>query len=576
MLTISGVSAENIDDTSSVVTESPISADLDTSLSSCNAQNNDLSDYESSDSLECDNSHESSQAFDRDNLPIKGDSQLSDSHNPCVSGECLKSYDLVDKQVAYKSPDLLVSCDLDDSNICLESFDMPVINENINYGFDEVISTEKVVDNNVILKNCNSFSNYEVVIDSTNNLDEINIFDSDTQYLTQYEYIDQNMGDSIISEVTADMETSESYKFGSNVIPQVNNLLKCGNENTALGLVAEDLSEFCQISEPVFDGILISSGYISGEEVYFGTISDADMNMLLESVGTENIILFASLTDDWNSNAISEILKNVELNGSISEINLDGYKGTNALLKYCPSTNEVYLSFIGDGNEDEHSHVINDTNSHGLDYAYIKHVNVIYKDMPNLMVLTSSGYISNKRSTAGFWDSLNDVLGSRMSSETLLPDHKAIWTPLLLLLQQDLQESNVNSHADDNENVIMDLTANNTGNSSDNGSNSSGNHSHHHKHFPHHKHKHWGHHGCKPRHGYIATGAVIADINEHDNSTDDNESSNATAAGSRGKSSKSPKTKVDGGEPTYTLVYAIIGIILVSLLFNSSYMKRDD
>ena len=276
-----------------------------------------------------------------------------------------------------------------------------------------------------------------------------------------------------------------------------------------------------------------------------------DWNRLLESVGTENVTLFTSLTDDCNSNVTFEILKNVALNGNISEINLDGYKVTDALLKYYPSTNEVQVSLIGDGNEDEHSHVINNTNSHGLDYAYIKHVNVIYKDMPNLIVLTSSGYVSNKRSTAGSWDSLNDVLGSRISSETLLPDHKAIWTPLLLLLQQDLQQSIVNSHADDNENKIMNLNTNNTGNSSNNESNSSGNHSHHHKHFHPHKHKHWRHPGYKPRPGCIATGTVAADI------------------------VNSPKTN-PGGEPTYTLVYAIIGIVLVSLLFNSSYMKRDD
>ncbi|MBQ2831269.1 hypothetical protein [Methanobrevibacter sp.] len=576
MLTISGVSAENIDDTSSVVAESPISADLDTSLSSCNAQNNDLSNYESSNSVDCDNSHESLQSPDRDDfLVIKGNYKLSNSHDSYVSAGCLKSYDLVDNQVAYKSPDLLVSCNLDDSYVCLESFDLSMINE-IGHGFDvdEIISTEKVVDNEVILKNSNSFSSYEVAIDSTNNLDEINIFDSATQYLNRHdEYIGLDIGDSLISEVTGDMETSESYEFSSYVVPQAN-LLKCENDNAVLEVVAGDLSEICQISEPVFDRVLISSGYISDEEVYFGTISFADWKMLLEYVGADNIILFASLADDWNSNVTSEILKDA-VNGNMGEISLDGYKVTDALLKYCPSTNEVHVSLIGDGVEDEHSHVINDTNSHGLDYAYIKHVNVIYKDMPNLMVLTSSGYVSNKASTAGSWDSLNDVLGSRMSSETLLPDHKAIWTPLLLLLQQDLQQSIVNSHADDNENKIMkNLTTSSTNNST-NGSNGSGNHSHHHKkHFPHHKHKHWRP-GCNPRPGYIPANAVDADIIEHDNSTDDNESSNATATSGRGKSNGNPKAK-SNGEPTYTLVYAIIGIVLVSLLFNSSYMKRDD
>ena len=575
MLTISGVSAENIDDTSSVVAESPISADLDTSLSSCNAQNNDLSNYESSNSVDCDNSHESLQSPDRDDFPvIKGNYKLSNSHDSYVSAGCLKSYDLVDNQVAYKSPDLLVSCNLDDSYICLESFDLSMINEKINHGFDvdEIISTGKVADNEVILKNSNSFSNYEVAIDSTNNLDEINIFDSATQYLNRHdEYIGLNIGDSIISEVTGDMETSESYEFSSYVVPQAN-LLKCGNDNAVLEVVAGDLSEICQISEPVFDRVLISSGYISDEEVYFGTISFADWKMLLEYVGADNIILFASFTDDWNSNVTSEILKDA-VNGNIGEISLDGYKVTDALLKYCPSTNEVHVSLIGDGVEDEHSHVINDTNSHGLDYAYIKHVNVIYKDMPNLMVLTSSGYVSNKASTAGSWDSLNDVLGSRMSSETLLPDHKAIWTPLLLLLQQDLQESIVNSHADDNEDKINKVLTQGTNNSTNNESNSSGNKSHFHG-WCNHNHKHHGHHGCYPG-PYFTNSVVTADLNEHDNSTDDkNESSNATSTGKG--STGTPKSDTKGGEPTYTLVYAIIGIIMVSLLFNSSYMKRDD
>ena len=51
MVSISGVYAEDIDVESSVVTESPISADVDTSLSSCNAFNDDLSNiYEPSDS----------------------------------------------------------------------------------------------------------------------------------------------------------------------------------------------------------------------------------------------------------------------------------------------------------------------------------------------------------------------------------------------------------------------------------------------------------------------------------------------------------------------------------------------
>ena len=61
VISIGGVYAEDNDGASSVVTESPISADVDTSLSSCDAFNNDLSNiYEPSDSSD---SYESSDSY---------------------------------------------------------------------------------------------------------------------------------------------------------------------------------------------------------------------------------------------------------------------------------------------------------------------------------------------------------------------------------------------------------------------------------------------------------------------------------------------------------------------------------
>ena len=147
-------------------------------------------------------------------------------------------------------------------------------------------------------------------------------------------------------------------------------------------------------------------------------------------------------------------------------------------------TKEQYLYLVGveDDDEDDEGHVINATNSHGLDYAYIQGLDLpnatrdnviankgsltyddfkaigqkaastaksiyenelgvkIRKDMPNLMVLTSAGYVMiNEQSTEGCWDGLFEELGSRLSRKTLLPDHKAIWTPLWFnfLLEQD-------------------------------------------------------------------------------------------------------------------------------------------
>ena len=61
--------------------------------------------------------------------------------------------------------------------------------------------------------------------------------------------------------------------------------------------------------------------------------------------------------------------------------------------------------------------------------------------------------------------------------------------------------------------------------------------------------------------------------NSTKNST--NNSTNVTNSGMK-KSIESPKTNVEEAEPTYTLIYAIIGIAIVSYLFNSSYMRRDD
>ena len=156
----------------------------------------------------------------------------------------------------------------------------------------------------------------------------------------------------------------------------------------------------------------------------------------------------------------------------------------NVLIEKEGLNKEQYLYLVGveDDDEDEEGHVINATNSHGLDYAYIQSLDLpnavrdnaiakkgsltyndfksigqkaaktakeiyekelgikIRKDMPNLMVLTSAGYVMiNEQSTEACWDGLFEELGSRLSRKTLLPDHKAIWTPLWFnfVLNQD-------------------------------------------------------------------------------------------------------------------------------------------
>lgn len=138
---------------------------------------------------------------------------------------------------------------------------------------------------------------------------------------------------------------------------------------------------------------------------------------------------------------------------------------------------------------DEEGNVIyNATNSHGLDYAYIKGLDLpnatrdnaiakkgsltyddfkaigqeaaktakeiyetelgieINKDMPNLMVLTSAGYVLiNEQSTEACWDGLFEELGSRLCRKTLLPHHKPLWTPLFFNFALQLDDGSLMS-----------------------------------------------------------------------------------------------------------------------------------
>ena len=90
--------------------------------------------------------------------------------------------------------------------------------------------------------------------------------------------------------------------------------------------------------------------------------------------------------------------------------------------------------------------------------------------------------------------------------------------------------------------------------------------------------KQWDYNQITTAYCQVTNNVKTADLknNTHDNSTDDKNKSSNLTIGSNGKKYEPPKMDARGSGPTYTLIYAIIGIILVALLFNSSYMKRDD
>ena len=449
MIAIGGVYAEDIDVDSSDVTESPISADVDASLSSCDAFNNDL------------------------------------------------------------------------SNI-YQSSDMPQINEKIGYAEDNSHGHES----------------------------NIAVIDTDC-------YNDSYCRESDIHVVGVDLTNVGSIDCSENVQSMAD------NDHVMLAVSVPSIPED---SEPVFEDILRESGYISKvEEVYYGLLSAKDNKKLLNSAGSSKTLLFANMAYWYNETVKIEILQKIANNEESYEGLFDVNTVTKALLKYDSQEKEWWIYKFSDS-EDEQSHVINDTNSHGLDYAYSKHVNVTNKDMLNFVVLTPYGIVFiEEQSSVDSWDGLDDILDG-ISSKTLLPDHQAIWTPLLLLTQHDSKESDVDSHTDDNTDI--DKT-NNNDNKKHNGDtilHDSSNHGG----------KSYQRYGGGYNSNYLTSSVVNGlSLNSLVNPIDNGTNSTNATVGDNKKITESPKID-QNAKPTYTLVYAIIGIVIISILFNSSYIKRDD
>jgi len=467
MLTVSGVYAEDIDVDSSDVAQSPISADVDASLSSCDAFNNDLSNiYEPSD----------------------------------IDGEINPTMKIVDDNV-------ILNDDSDSKNI-LENINIPVLAQNLNL----------------------------------------------------HDGVCINGAITIISEVTSDIETSESYKLISDMA-QADTLHEFDNDNAR---VAVSMFNIPNTIEPASDSILRGSEYISKvEEVYYGLLSNRDNKKLLNAAGSAKTLLFANMAYWHNGTVKLEMLRDMVNHNQSYEDLFDVNTVTKALLKYDSQEKEWWIYKFS---EDEQSHVINDTNSHGLDYAYDKHVNVINKDMLKFVVLTPYGIVFvEEQSSVGPWDGLNDILDG-ISSKTLLPDHQAIWTPLLLLIQQDSKESDVDSHTDDNKNKD-NKNNDNKKHDGDTIQSDSKDESRAGKHF----YKKWDDYYLIPNLNGFNLDKLVNSTKDSNNNTN---STNATV-GSNKKAIESPKLNQNSG-PSYTLVYAIIGIVIVSIFFNSGYMKRDD
>ena len=239
------------------------------------------------------------------------------------------------------------------------------------------------------------------------------------------------------------------------------------------------------------DAVLFFLDATSGKRSYIGfntTSTGAKSNMIAFirwNDKTNNGTIVVMEYDSKKNKALFEKETGIKGNGSLEQLKYNTwwinriYKNpaslVNVLIEKDNLRPEQYYYLIGtaDNVTLPNGTVIEACNSHGLDYNYIKGLNLpnatrannvgtkanltysdfknigeeaatkaksifekslnvtIYKDMPNFLVLTSAGYVLlNEQSTEGCWDGLFDVLGSRLSRTTLLPVHKATWTPL--------------------------------------------------------------------------------------------------------------------------------------------------
>ena len=446
MLTVSGVYAEDIDVDSSDVAESPVFADVDTSLSSCGAFNKDLSNELSDMQIDEKNAHAEENSHE---------SNISVSDIDCVTADSNNRNGYIQIRV-------------DCADVDKEILGMPAAD-----GCCEMVQSDTLIES-----------------------------DKDI-------------------------------------------LAICG-------------LEILNADESVFDGALMESEYISEvEEVYRGLLSGEDSNKLLKAAGSSKTLLFAKMANWYNGTVRLETLQNIVNNKQSYEGLFDVNTVSKALLNYYSQDEEWWIYKFGQSEDEQNN------NSHGLDYAYDNDVNVISEDMLNFILLTPYGIVFiEEQSSVEPWDGLNDILDG-ISSKTLLPDHQAIWTPLLLLKQHDSNESNADSHTDDKKNKI------DTGNKK-HANNVYKSDSKDESHF-------YG--GINYNQGYLhyydyAAVDAASELVKLDNSTD-NETNSTNITGNGKKDIESPKPN-QNAEPGYTWVYAIIGIVFISILFNSGYMKRDD
>lgn len=208
-----------------------------------------------------------------------------------------------------------------------------------------------------ILIDCSDSINQDIacMITSIDISDELGISLSDENCIISENKLGiLNSFESVLADVSSDIEASENSNLGRDVTARENKLINFESVDVVLVITTEGVLILnIKSSEPAIEGAIGKVGYISTKEVYLGSISDemsySDVNEVYGAIGAEKV-LFGSLIEGFNESISLYVLKEASFHRQICEETNSGHTIDKELLQYYPPADESLINQTNKGN----------------------------------------------------------------------------------------------------------------------------------------------------------------------------------------------------------------------------------
>lgn len=163
-----------------------------------------------------------------------------------------------------------------------------------------------------------------------------------------------NSFESVLADVSSDIEASENSNLGREVTTRENNLINFESVDVVLVITTEGVLILnIKTSEPAIENAVGYVGYISDKEVYldsmYGNMSYSDVKEVYGVIGAESI-LFGSLIEGFNESISLYVLKEASFHRQTCEETNSGYTINKELLQYYPPAEESLINQTNKGN----------------------------------------------------------------------------------------------------------------------------------------------------------------------------------------------------------------------------------